>query len=412
MSVLSTRPGFRWLIPAAAALAVIGGGVAIGAITAAADQRLAPRSAADLLVDLQTARLDGMSGTVVLRSDLGLPALPGGGGRGSADLTSLISGTHTLRVWYAGPEQIRVALLGTLGETDVIRNGRDLWIWESRENRATHRTLPADAGGAKGGTGDRSGLPLLPSDLPFTPQQLADVALAALQSTTEVTTDGSARVAGRDAHELVLAPKDKDSLVGSIRLAIDASEHVPLRLQVFARDGGDPALEIAFTQISFARPDPEQFRFNPPPSATVTEETGDTGPKPSGDNPDGDKAEGDKHDAGEPGVKDPAQQDPPGAGRGFTVVGSAWTSVLVARVPEAPTGEPNAPGAGGADPGDQLMAVLEQLPKVNGSWGSGRILSSRLVTVLLTDDGRILVGAVTADRIMQAAADPAAQLPR
>ena len=413
MSVLSSRPGFRWLVPAAAALAVIGGGVAIGAITAAADPRLTPRSAAELLVDLQTARLDGMSGTVVLRSDLGLPALPGVGGRGSADLTSLISGTHTLRVWYAGPEQIRVALLGTLGETDVIRNGRDLWIWESRENRATHRTLPADAGGDKAGA---PGLPLLPSDLPFTPQQLADMALAALQPTTEVTTDGSARVAGRDAHELVLAPKDKASLVGSIRLAIDASEHVPLRVQVFARDGGDPALEIAFTQISFARPDPEQFRFNPPPGATVTEENcrhrveaRSCGPGRQGPG------------RPRPGCQGPGRQGPgPGdqdRGRGVTVVGTGWTSVLVARLPEsAPaTGDPNA--GGGVDPGagpdvDDAIRLLERLPKVSGAWGSGRMLTSRLVTVLVTDDGRVLVGAVTPERITQVAADPAAKLTR
>jgi outer membrane lipoprotein-sorting protein len=413
MSVLSSRPGSRWLVPAAAALAVIGGGVAIGAITAAADPRLTPRSAAELLVDLQTARLDGMSGTVVLRSDLGLPALPGVGGRGSADLTSLISGTHTLRVWYAGPEQVRVALLGTLGETDVIRNGRDLWIWESRENRATHRTLPADAGGDKAGA---PGLPLLPSDLPFTPQQLADVALAALQPTTEVTTDGSARVAGRDAHELVLAPKDKASLVGSIRLAIDASEHVPLRVQVFARDSGDPALEIAFTQISFARPDPEQFRFNPPPGATVTEENADTGSKPGAADPGVKDPDAKDPDVKDPDAKDPGQGDQD-KGRGVTVVGTGWTSVLVARLPESSpaTGDPNA--GGGADPGagpdvDDAMRLLERLPKVSGAWGSGRMLTSRLVTVLVTDDGRILVGAVTPERITQVAADPAAKLTR
>ena len=49
---------------------------------------LPPRSAAQLLVDLQTARLDGLSGTVVQTADLGLPPLPGlTGGQGDADLT-------------------------------------------------------------------------------------------------------------------------------------------------------------------------------------------------------------------------------------------------------------------------------------------------------------------------------------
>jgi hypothetical protein len=75
MSIVVPATVRRWLVPASAALAVIGGGVAIGAITNAADPSLPQRSAAELLVDLQTARVDGMSGTVVASADLGLPAL-------------------------------------------------------------------------------------------------------------------------------------------------------------------------------------------------------------------------------------------------------------------------------------------------------------------------------------------------
>jgi outer membrane lipoprotein-sorting protein len=134
----------------------------------------------------------------VQRSDLGLPALPGAG-RGSADLTSLVSGTHTLRVWYSGPDKARVALLGTLGETDVITNGKDLWIWSSTQNKATHRTLPQRESGAATPT---------PSVGAFTPQQLADAALKALDPSTRVFTEGTISIAGRDAYELVLAPRD------------------------------------------------------------------------------------------------------------------------------------------------------------------------------------------------------------
>ena len=150
MSIVVSQTVRRWLVPASAALAVIGGGVAIGAITNAADPALPPRTAAELLVDLQTARVDGLSGTVVARADLGLPALPSARA-GSPDLFSLLSGTHTLRVWYAGPNQARVALLDTLGETDVITNGTDVWIWSSRDNTATHATIPAGAA-SPGGT--------------------------------------------------------------------------------------------------------------------------------------------------------------------------------------------------------------------------------------------------------------------
>ena len=55
----------------------------------------------------------------------------------------------------------------------------------------------------------------------------------------------TARVAGRSAYELVLTPKEPASLVASVRLAIDSEQHVPLRVQVFAKGSTDPAFEVA-----------------------------------------------------------------------------------------------------------------------------------------------------------------------
>jgi outer membrane lipoprotein-sorting protein len=373
MSVLNSRPALRWVVPAAAAAAVIGGGAAIGTLSAAADPSLPPRSAAQLLVDLQTARLDGISGTVVQRADLGLPALPNIGGQGSTELTSLVSGRHTLRVWYAGPEQARVALMGTLGETDVIRNGKDVWIWSSRTNTASHRTLA-----------DRGEPEPLPSGLPSTPQEAADRALAAIDPSTEVSVGRAATVAGRNAYELVLAPRDKASLVHQVRIAIDAKEHVPLRFEVFAKGAADPALEVAFTQVDFGRPAPEQFVFNPPPGTKVTEESA--------------KSE-ESAKTGEPAKPHGAPKGPMADAREPKIVGTGWTTVLVGRAPAPGQGEGDRQGAGA----QQLGAVLDRLQKVSGTWGSGRLLSGKLFSVLLTDDGRVLAGLVSPDRLYQVA---------
>jgi anti-sigma factor RsiW len=63
--VFRSRPALRWLVPSAAAVLVIGGGAAAGTIAASADPSLPARSAAQLLVDVQTAKIDGLSGTVV-----------------------------------------------------------------------------------------------------------------------------------------------------------------------------------------------------------------------------------------------------------------------------------------------------------------------------------------------------------
>jgi outer membrane lipoprotein-sorting protein len=389
MSVLNSRPALRWLVPAAATVAVIGGALGVGAIAAAADPSLPQRSAAQLLVDLQTARLDGLSGTVVQRADLGLPALPNVGGQGSADLTSLIAGTHTLRVWYSGPDKARVALLGALGESDVITNGKDLWTWSSKENKASHRTLPADE--ARGTKPTPA-----PTAMNMTPQQLANLALAAIDPSTKVTTNGSAKIAGRDAYELVLTPRDAGSLVGSVRLAVDATQHVPLRVQVYARSSAAPAIEVAFTQVTFARPDDQQFTFNPPPGAQVDEATstdkpgaGTNGATSNGAKPNGATANG----GSASGAKKPA------------VIGTGWTSVVVARLPQ-----PAADSTAKPNDTTGTAALLKNLPTVSGAWGSGHLLTSNLVSVLLTDDGRVLAGAVAPDRLYQAAADPAAQL--
>jgi outer membrane lipoprotein-sorting protein len=356
MSVMSSRPALRWLVPAAAVAVVVGGGAAVGTFAASADPSLPPRTAKQLLVDLQTARLDGLSGTVVQSADLGLPSLPNLGGGGSADITSLITGSNTLRVWYSGPDKARVALMGTLGETDIIRDGQDVWLWSSEENKATHRKI-SDAD---------TKAHALPGNLPQTPQEAADRALAAVDPTTEVTVGRSATIAGRDAYELVLAPRDKASLVGQVRIAIDATEHVPLRLEVYPKGTDQTAFQIAFTQVDFARPDDEQFRFNPPPGAKVEEETGQR-----------------------PGAEPKAP-----AGSNFTTVGEGWTAVAVVKgTKDAQTSEEKA----------QETQILGALPRVSGAWGSGHLFSSRLVNVLVTDSGHVYAGMVAPERLYEVA---------
>jgi hypothetical protein len=263
-------------------------------------------------------------------------------------------------------------VLSTLGEADLITDGHDVWQWSSRENTVRHSTLPDKA--------DHATPPAGPTGLPRTPQEAADLALAAIDPTTVVTAAGATRVAGRDAYELSVAPRDQASLISQVTIAIDATEHVPLRARVYARNVAEPAIEVAFTQVSFVRPGSEQFRFNPPPGAKVVEGSA-KGP-----------------DAGAPKAKDSAPKD--AKAPDATVVGKGWTAVLVARTGMAPADK-----AGPVD-----AAMLKALPKVRGAWGSGHLLAGKLFSVLLTDDGRVLAGAVGPERLYAVAADPAAAL--
>ncbi len=369
MSVFRSRPALRWLVPTAAAVIVVGGGAAAGTIVASADPALPERSAAQLLVDVQSAKVDGMSGTVVQTADLGLPALPGLGGNGEsgADLMNLVAGSNTARVWYAGEDKMRLALLSKLGETDVIRNGSDVWLWRSNDSSASHFTLPEVATEKKA----------VPEVLPSTPQDAADAALAAIDPTTAVTTTGAAKVAGRDAYELVLTPRDTSSLVGQVRLAIDGEKKVPLGVDVYAKGADDPAVRIAFQQVSFEVPDAEQFTFNPPPGTKVTERSEADVEKAA-------KEQAAEHD------RALAEGEKPEAPEGTKVVGKGWGAVVVAKVP---AGDKNA----------QIDAVVESLPQVSGAWGSGRLLKSALFSALLTDDGRVLAGAVAPEKLYEVA---------
>ncbi|MFF5290458.1 LolA family protein [Paractinoplanes globisporus] len=369
MSVFRSRPALRWLVPSAAAVIVIGGGAAAGTIVASADPSLPDRSAAQLLVDIQNAKVDGLSGTIVESADLGLPAIAGlAGGSGSTDagdLTSLLAGSNTARVWYAGEDKMRLALVGTKGETDVIRNQNDVWLWNSAEKSANHLKLPADG---KPGHADP-----LAGQVPKTPQEAADAALAAIDPTTTVTTTGAAKVAGRDAYELVLSPKDSASLIGQVRLAIDAEHHIPLRVDVYAKNATSPAVRVAFQQISFAVPDAEQFTFNPPPDTKVTEGSAEGLAKEH-------QAEAEKAQA-----RAKAQQP--------QVIGDGWTAIVEAKLPKSDGTE-----------SQQLDSVLKMLPAVSGSWGSGHQFAGTLFTVLVTDDGRVFAGAVTPEKLYEAAA--------
>jgi outer membrane lipoprotein-sorting protein len=350
-TILRQHRALRWSLPACVAgvVALAGAGV----FTAqASSERLPAKSAAELLADVQSARVSGFSGTIVAQLSLGLPALPNiGGNQGQASLPSLLSGSHTLRFWYDGPDRQRLALLGTTNETDLFHSGRDLWQWDSDGHIATHSVLPA---------GHRA-----PADTTtMTPQQIADQAIKAITPTTGVTVAANRQVADRSTYELVLTPRETTTLVGTVRIAIDGKTKMPLGVQVFARDATSPAIDVSFSHVTFKTPAADNFKFTPPPGATVRQ---------------GSAAE-------RPGR--PAQNTAPRAATGSTTtIGSGWTSIAEYRTTPAQVAQVAGP-------------MLHQLNPVPG----GRLLTSALLSVFVTDDGRVFAGAVHPSALYTAAA--------
>jgi hypothetical protein len=363
------RTAARWALPTAVATAVVGGSVLVPSV-ASATPDLAPTTAAGLLTDVASAHPRAFSGTVSQTSDLGLPQIPTSGGSGDpASLTALLAGTTTAKVWSDGAQRSRIAVVGKLAETDVVRNGSDVWTWRSGSGTVAHSVLPS--GHESAGT---AATPQL------TPAQAAEKALAAVDPTTKVALGGTATVAGRAARLLVLEPRDAASLVGRVVLAVDAETSTPLQVQVFARGATDPALSTGFTSVSFTAPSASEVAPALPKGSTVR----DVAPR-----------------SGHRGAPATAPTAPAATSARPVVLGSGWTSVAV-----LPAGAARAGGASGA----QLAKVLEQASQpVSGAFGTGRLLTSSLVSVLVLDDGRVLAGAVAGDVLEQAALAPAAQ---
>lgn len=378
-----TRPRLnrRWAVPAVAVLgvaAVTGGAAVAPAVASAVSGNLPSRTPEQLLAAVAGAGARPLSGTVVESADLGLPALPGTGS--STSLTSLISGSHTVRLWYGSATQQRIAVLGNLAETDVVRDAGQAWVWTSSSNSAQHLLLPTGAAaGAKGATPDGTPDPSHAA-AELTPAAAAARAVAAVTPSTELSVDPTVRVAGRQAYQLVMRPRDAGTLVDRVTVAVDAATSVPLRVEVYAAGRSAASFSTAFTSLSVAAPDASVFTFNPPAGAKLS--TSDLRNTVAG------------HKAGQPTTDAKAKADMQRTAAKPTVSGRGWASVVtVAGVK-----------VGSAAGDSSLTALTRAATPVSGSFGTGRVLSTRLFSVLLLDDGRLLVGAVPAATLERAAA--------
>ncbi len=379
----------RWAVPAGAV--VIAGAVTAGVLisaAASASPELPAKTPAQLLAALaaRTGPPPPLTGTVVESASLGIPQLPQLSNQNSP--VSLLSGSHTVRVWYQDPAHLRLAMPVQMSETDVIRNGRQVWLWQSNKNSVTKLTLPARQ--AKSAQATPS-----PTQVPLTPQQAASQVLKAVGPSTRVSVQRTVTVAGQAAYQLVLSPKSSGSLVGRVNIAIDASNNVPLRVQVFARGASSPAFQVGYTAVSFVRPAAANFSFTPPSGAKVHTVTP---PSPA-----------------------ERQQKHSAAASQVQVIGKDWLSVAVfpSSVLSEVTGSSTAGATGqmaqSAVPGGQagsgsgetaaiVRSLLGAASPVHGAWGSGQLLHTNLLSMLITDDGHVLIGAVRPAVLENAAA--------
>lgn len=350
-----------WL-PAVIAPVVVAGAVAAPMIANAASDPIAGKSptAAAVIASIAQSSDAQYSGKLVQTSDLGLPELPTGAGGSSlegnaSDALGLLTSSHTARVYVDGTDKQRVQLTQQLAEQDLVRNGSDVWTWDSKERTATHVILPKDATTPKSGTA--------------TPSDIAKQAIDSITPSTTVSKPKDVRVAGHDAWQITLTPKSSGTLVGSVRLAIDQQTGLPLRATIEAKGQSDPAVQVGFTSLQYGAPAARLFDFTPPSNAEV--ETKDLSDAPA-------------HEKGD------AQHRTAPAGDEPTFTGKGWSTI--AELPKGTVDQSTL--------GEDASGLLDQLTK---SVDGGRAVQTSLVSVYLTDDGRVLAGAVPVSALVAAA---------
>ncbi|ROS27913.1 hypothetical protein [Cellulomonas sp. PhB150] len=385
MSNLSPRA--RWAVPAVVGVVVAAAFVAPPLVASASSDDLPTLTPQQLVTAVADAKDQPLSGTVVYTARLGLPSLPLGDMAGASPV-NLLDGSSTMRVWTDGVDRSRASLLGATSEYSVVRDGSQAWTYSSTDDAVVHYAVdPKDQARYDALAKD----PTVEGDLP-TPAAAASSVLGLVEQFSSVSLDAQTTVAGRDAYNLVVTPKSTTTLVGHVVVSIDAKTSTPLRVQVWDRGSKAPALEVGFTDVSFSTPSDSVLSFSAPAGASTKDVT----------------------------VPLPTASDRPDATipDGTTVTGTGWDTVvqasgvdvagLLAGSTDALTTVPGSQPAIGSKSGQKLLDEFGAdgsgkvrdldlgtlFDTITTKVPEGRLIETKLASVLVTDDGRVLVGAV------------------
>ncbi|MGI5502913.1 LolA family protein [Lentzea sp. CA-135723] len=334
---------------AAAAAGVITGvaGLSLLAMPAGAGQppTLPDVSAESLVEQVLTSKPGAFGGTVEVDNKLGLPSI--------AEIPQLADGKHSARIWTDGNGKFRAALPNGQSEQTIVDDGTTTWSWNSADNEVTKSEHKAD-----------QPRPSQDKSESVNPAEAAKQVVGMTKEFSDISVDGTARVANRAAYELVLTPKATEkTLIREVRIAVDSELKMPLRVQVLTNGTSEPAGTVGFSEINVGPQDAKLFEFTPPANAKVT-------------TPEANQQEGRKPGIG---VEQALQ------GKDPQIFGTGWDTVIGARIPaEAMT----------QVPAEAQGLVDKFTKKVSGTWGSGQIFTTKVATILIADDGRVVAGAV------------------
>ncbi|MBC7762073.1 MAG: hypothetical protein H7201_09820, partial [Candidatus Saccharibacteria bacterium] len=127
------RTWLKWM-PALAVPVLIASVAVAVPVAANAAVNLPTKTPSQVLALAAGEKVTALSGTLSQTSNLGLPEIPTTGADASAgSAIELLTGSHTARIFVDGSTKQRVQVLDTMAERDMVRNGSEVWLYDSKK---------------------------------------------------------------------------------------------------------------------------------------------------------------------------------------------------------------------------------------------------------------------------------------
>ncbi len=249
LTVVRGQARRRWLVVAAVALAL----VATPAVVAALPVAAATIPVADLVARIRASAGQAFEGYAVSTGTAGLPSLPQ-----LSDVSDLLNGDTSMRVWYASTHRWRVDVIGTGTERDTYHLADHEVTWDYGRSQLTEvdagtRTLILDPT-----TNQVTQVSTAPSvRLP----RGADLAPADLGRRLLETAEGdrysalpARRVAGIAAAGVRIVPASPHTTVGHVDVWADPRTGLPLEVTVTGKGATAPILVSRFLDLRLGTP--------------------------------------------------------------------------------------------------------------------------------------------------------------
>ena len=175
--------------------------------------------------------------------------------------SALMSGASG-RLWMRDDGRGRLELQSNAGDVQIVWKKGQATVYDASSNTVYRIALPAEQPQAR-----------------HAPPGVAGIGafLAQLTKHVNVSSARPSNVAGRPAYTVQLSPKEPGGLLGSVRLAWDATRGVPLRAAIYARGGTTPVLALQTTSIRYGSVPLSTVAIAPPAGARVVDLAAPTG---------------------------------------------------------------------------------------------------------------------------------------